>query len=72
MASRNTTCPKCSRRMEEGFKVDAGDYSMPHVGAWHRGAPKRSFWGLKVSKSEKLEIVSWRCTGCGFLENYAP
>lgn len=66
-------CPKCSRRMEQGFTIDAGDYSMPAVANWHRGAPERSAWiGLKTRKDQKREITAWRCTGCGFLEMYAP
>ena len=66
------TCPKCGRRMEEGFTIDAGDYSMPMVGAWHRGKPRTKWWGLKTNKADKLEIVAWRCTSCGYLESYAP
>ena len=66
------SCPKCSRRMEEGFTVDKGDYSVPTVGSWHRGKPKKSFWGLKTSKADQHPVEVWRCTGCGFLESYAP
>ena len=64
-------CPKCGKRMEEGFTIDAGDYSMPMVGTWHRGKPQKSFWGLKTAKADKHEIAAWRCTGCGYLESYA-
>ena len=66
------TCPKSGRRMEEGFAIDAGDYSMPLVGHWHPGKPEKRWWGLNVDKKAKRQIASWRCTGCGFLENYAP
>lgn len=65
------TCPRCSRSMEEGFLVDSADYSVPTVAAWHRGAPQKKWWGLKVDKASRLAIVSWRCTSCGLLENYA-
>ncbi len=59
--------------MEEGFTIDAGDYSMPSVASWHGGKPQKSVWfGLKTKKEQKREIVAWRCTGCGFLEMYAP
>jgi hypothetical protein len=57
--------------MEEGYLVDTGDGMMPVVGGWHRGAPVRKWWGLSTSKADKLAITSWRCTGCGLLENYA-
>lgn len=65
-------CPKCGRRMEEGFIIDAGDYSVPSVAMWHGGKPQKSWFGLKVNKAAKRAIVSHRCTGCGYLENYAP
>lgn len=58
--------------MEEGFTIDAGDYSVPSISVWHPGRPQKSWWGLKVDKKLKREIVAWRCTGCGFLEMYAP
>lgn len=58
--------------MEQGFTIDKGDYSVPTVGSWHRGKPKKSWWGLKTSKAERHEIEVWRCTGCGYLESYAP
>lgn len=64
-------CHRCSRMMEEGFLVDSGDYDAPKIGAWHPGAPDKRWWGLKVSKAQKRAITSWRCTGCGLLENYA-
>jgi DNA-directed RNA polymerase subunit M/transcription elongation factor TFIIS len=72
LSAASKTCPKCGRRMEEGFTIDKGDYSVPTVGSWHRGKPKKSFWGLKTSKADRLEVEVWRCTGCGYLESYAP
>ena len=72
MSASAKTCPKCVGRMEEGFTIDAGDYSLPSVGGWHRGKPRKSFWGLKTDKAAQIDIVSWRCTRCHYLENYAP
>jgi len=66
------TCPKCARRMEEGFTIDAGDYSVPAVGVWHRGRPQKSWLGLKTNKADKHEIAAWRCASCHFVELYAP
>lgn len=67
----STSCPKCGRRMEEGFLVDSADYNAPTVAAWHRGKPQKKWWGIKISKPDRLSVSSWRCTGCGLLENYA-
>ncbi|MBX7513469.1 hypothetical protein K3179_02795 [Qipengyuania sp. GH38] len=64
------TCPKCEGRMEEGFTVDRG-YGEAHVPGWHKGAPDKRWWGLKVDKKSLLAIESWRCNRCGYLEHYA-
>ena len=66
------TCPKCSRAMTRGFVVDEG-YGVAGVSTWQDGDPRKSFWtGVKQLKDEQHEIVTWRCTGCGYLESYAP
>jgi predicted nucleic-acid-binding Zn-ribbon protein len=65
-------CPKCRGRMSEGFVVDSGDYGTATVSTWQGGEPKKSFWtGLKQDKKAQIEITTWRCDRCGFLENYA-
>lgn len=64
-------CLRCGRTMEEGFLVDTADSGSSKVGAWHRGRPDQRWWGLKVRKSERLTVTSWRCTSCGLLESYA-
>jgi hypothetical protein len=65
-------CPKCSSRMSEGFIVDAGDYGSSGVSKWHQGEPRKSIWtGIKVSKADQIEVSTWRCDRCGFLESYA-
>ena len=57
--------------MEEGVIVDSGDYDMPKLAKWHRGQPQRKWWGLSFEKKAMMPVASWRCTGCGLLENYA-
>ncbi|GMM94500.1 hypothetical protein [Qipengyuania sp. MTN3-11] len=71
MATSSKTCPKCGRRMEEGFTIDAGDYNSPTVPGWHPGQPDKRWYGLKVDKAEKRPVATWRCTSCGYLESYA-
>ena len=66
------SCSRCGRKMEEGFLIDAADGNAPTVAAWHRGQPRKKWWGLKTSKPDTLAVTSWRCTSCGLLENYAP
>ena len=69
--AQSKTCPKCNGNMVDGFIAD-----QTHGGAtvtqWREGEPRKSFWvGLKLGGTTPLEISTWRCRRCGFLENYA-
>ena len=58
--------------MSEGFVIDDthGGYT---AAAWHPGAIVRSFWtGVKIRKASRVDITTWRCERCGYLESYAP
>ncbi len=67
-----TDCPKCHGRMEQGFILDIG-YGTRMPASWYGGQPARSIWtGTKTRGLATAQIVSWRCSRCGFLENYAP
>ena len=70
--ARTKTCPKCQSSMSEGFIVDNGDSGRRHVSAWVEGQPEKSIWtGLKLRGRTPVQIATWRCGGCGFLESYA-
>ena len=57
--------------MTEGFVVDQS-YGSRAVSSWVEGAPNRSFWtGLSLAGAMPIEITTWRCASCGFLESYA-
>ena len=65
------TCPKCAGAMADGFIVDHS-YGTASVASWVEGEPKKSFWvGLKLGGKSQVEITTWRCSRCGFLESYA-
>ena len=65
------TCPKCSGGMEEGFLAD-NTYGGFLPGQWVQGEPKKSFWGgITVRGKVKIQIATYRCTRCGYLESYA-
>jgi ribosomal protein L37E len=66
-----TTCAKCGGRMEQGFVPEAKDHSTK-VESWFEGVPQKRWWGLKTRGLRHLEIETWRCARCGFLESYAP
>ena len=58
--------------MSDGFIVDQDSYGGRTVAQWVEGEPKKSFWiGLKLGGATKIEITTWRCQRCGYLESYA-
>ena len=72
MDSRSLSCPRCSGSMEAGVILDTGAYGSLDVGKWVEGEPLRSIWtGLKVGGKEQLDVTTYRCRGCGYLESYA-
>lgn len=69
--TRSKACPKCQGAMSEGFIVDHG-HGTRTVSGWVEGAPEKSIWvGVKLGGRKPIEIASWRCRSCGFLESYA-
>lgn len=65
------TCPKCQASMAEGFVLDRSD-SGRGVSSWIEGTPQKSMWtGIKLKGRTMIEIATWRCSSCGFLESYA-
>ena len=72
MTDREPTCAKCGKAMEAGF-VLGYDHGTRTQSAWIHGAPEPSFWtGVKLKGHQRLPVTTYRCTGCGFLESYAP
>lgn len=58
-------CPKCDEKMEKGALIERG-----------KGTAGSTKWGTGVNQllgtiNDKKEVVSYRCTSCGFLESYA-
>ena len=69
--ARNPICPKCQSSMVEGFVADKTDGGW-RVSGWVGGPPEKSIFGnVKLRGRKPVEIATWRCTRCGFLENYA-
>ena len=57
--------------MAEGFIIDRTHGGVA-VESWVEGAPERSVWtGLKLTGKPMIDIGTWRCGRCGFLEQYA-
>jgi len=70
MSSPNPKCPKCQSAMEEGFIPDHEGRSSARVRYWMAGPPDKRWWGLNTKGREKLMVMTFRCTRCGFLESY--
>jgi hypothetical protein len=57
--------------MTEGFVVD-NTHGGRGVSSWVEGEPQKSFWvGVSLAGKEPVEIRTFRCNRCGYLENYA-
>lgn len=57
--------------MEPGYIVDEG-HGTRTVAKWIAGEPERSMWtGLKTRGKAKLDVTTYRCRRCGYLESYA-
>ncbi len=69
---RSNSCPKCQGSMSEGYILDITQSGGRATSKWIEGAPEKSIWtGLKISNRANIDIQTWRCGRCGFLENYA-
>jgi len=57
--------------MEAGYTIDVG-YGTKSVPKWVAGEPQKSIWtGLKLSGRDQLDVSTYRCRRCGYLESYA-
>ena len=66
--SDESKCPKCGSIMLLGFIADYGRGGSASY--WLEAGTKTNHWrGIPAEKI--LDIVTYRCSGCGFLESYA-
>lgn len=67
-------CPKCEGNMEEGYMLDYTDYGILQ-GQWRtrEGVDRKVLFGFKSIPQPKtqLQVTTFRCVKCGFLESYA-
>jgi len=57
--------------MEVGWILDHSEEGRK-ISNWMEGLPERGLMGLKLRGRKALDVESWRCKRCGYLENYAP
>ena len=66
-----TECPKCRARMDEGFIKDQ-THGAVLASKWVEGPPEKSFWrGIKTRRKKQVQVMTYRCSKCGYLESYA-
>ncbi|WP_309661664.1 PF20097 family protein [Sphingomonas sp.] len=69
--TRSLNCPRCSSAMEPGYIIDVA-YGTRAVPKWVAGLPQKSIWtGLKVRGLDQIDVATYRCRRCGYLESYA-
>ncbi len=69
--SRSLHGPRCASAMEQGFTVDQG-YGTTTVPKWVAGVPRTSMWtGLELRGLRPMDVTTYRCRQCGYLESYA-
>jgi hypothetical protein len=57
--------------MEPGYILDE-TYGKVGSEKWVEGEPQYSIWtGLRLRGKQRLQVTTYRCRGCGFLESYA-
>ena len=67
-------CAKCATKMEAGFLLDHGDGGRMYKASRVPGPVEKSFFlGLKLRRKWKsmLEVQTFRCRVCGYLESFA-
>jgi hypothetical protein len=70
-AEPTKVCPKCSKQMEDGYIPDR-NYNTVKLSVWISGRPEKAvLGGLDLDGKTTLNIITFRCISCGFLESYA-
>jgi predicted RNA-binding Zn-ribbon protein involved in translation (DUF1610 family) len=64
-------CPKCRRQMQEGVTLDR-TYGQVAGSSWVEGPVVKGWLGLRLRGKSIMDITTYRCPGCGYLESYAP
>jgi hypothetical protein len=65
-------CSKCSAPMVAGFIPDQ-TYGAVLAPNWYEGEPeKKLFFGVRIAGKTSHPVTAFRCSGCGFIELYAP
>ena len=66
-------CPKCKKQMQEGVTLDRTAYRSAWPSLWIEGPVENGWLGnIKLRGKKTIDITTYRCFSCGYLESYAP
>lgn len=65
-------CPVCKLAMTEGFVVDRTTHGAVGQAEWVEGKPEKTRWsGINIKDKDVRPIITFRCSRCGWLVNFA-
>lgn len=66
-------CPKCNIQMQLGYILDSMYGNLvTTTSKWSKGKPKKILtFALPSTEKKSIEIATYRCPECGYLESYA-
>lgn len=69
---RTPDCPRCRGRMTAGFMIDRMHGGCA-IATWSDGWPRKLGWNdtVQTNFERSIPVITFRCTSCGLLENYA-
>ncbi len=71
MTVPSVNCAKCNSRMEDGILLDRG-HGYIYAASWVAGPVDKSWLtGMRLKGKSTLDVRTYRCTACGYLESYA-
>ena len=64
--------PSAAAGCRKGSSSIGFDNAARQISTWVEGSPEKSFWtGLSLKGRKMIEVQTYRCHRCGFLESYA-
>ena len=64
-------CLICGNTTEIGFVLDRGHLDFVKQEEWWEGRPEKSFWTGIKRPERRFKVLTFRCTKCGYLMEFA-
>jgi hypothetical protein len=72
MGDLRLECLRCRALMERGYLLDRGHGNAAEVAKWIEGEPDRRWYGIRTKGHDTIDLQSYRCPKCGYVELHAP